>query len=224
MNDENASVSKTEDGRTRNWTFLVYQDSAPSDWREQLDNIHVPWVESPLHQYDVNPDGEIKKAHTHVVLQYRNKKSYKQVKAITDLLNQPRPEPVDDMRGMCRYLIHRDNPEKYQYDFAEIVCHQGFDVSEYFTASRQERYKAIAEMMEFIEQNNITEFTQFSAYCRRERFEDWFPLVCDSCAYVIDMQIRSQRHGMRSPAPQTEEPAAGRLGPGAGSSRGGSIS
>lgn len=132
---------------------------------------------------------------------FNGKKSYEQVKAISDSVNSPRPEPVADIRGMCRYLIHRDNPEKFQYDFKDIITHQGMDVADYFGASKIERYQAIAEMMDFIEVNNITEFTQFSAYCRRERFDDWFPLVCDNCAFVIDMQIRSQRHGMRSPAP-----------------------
>jgi len=214
MSSDNASAER----RYRPWTFLVYDDSAPENWRDILDALHVPWVESPLHEYDVNPDGEVKKAHRHIVFYFNGKKSYDQVKQISDSVNAPRPEPVSDIRGMCRYLIHRDNPEKFQYDFKDILCHQGMDVSDYFGATKQERYQAIAEMMEFIEEHNITEFTQFSAYCRRERFDDWFPLVCDSCAYVIDMQIRSQRHGARSPAPQKEEPAAGRLQPGAGSS------
>lgn len=202
MTEENASLS-TKDGRTRNWTFVLYPESAPSDWRDQLDSLHVPWVESPLHEFDVNPDGEVKKAHVHVVLQYRNKKNYEQVKSITDQLSQPRPEPVADIRGMCRYLIHRDNPDKFQYDIKDIICHQGMDVADYFGATKQERYQAIADMMEFIESNHITEFTAFSSYCRHERFDDWFPLLCDSCARVIDMQIRSMRHGGRS------QPAAG---------------
>lgn len=215
MSEEIASPS-TKDGRTRNWTFVLYPESAPADWREQLDTLHVPWVESPLHEYDVNPDGEVKKAHIHVVLQFRNKKSYEQVKAITESLNQPRPEAVADMRGMCRYLIHRDNPEKFQYEQKDILCHQGFDVAEYFGATKSEKYQAIAEMMEFIEEHNITEFTQFSSYCRKERFDDWFPLVCDSCAYVIDMQIRSMRHGAPHGgfgSDKTEEPAAGPRSP-----------
>ncbi|HDT7711324.1 TPA: replication protein, partial [Enterococcus faecium] len=51
---------KTKDERTRNWTFVVYPESAPENWREFLDELHVPWVESPLHDKDVNPDGELK--------------------------------------------------------------------------------------------------------------------------------------------------------------------
>src|SRR5699024_11179639 len=57
---------KDKDERTRNWTFVVYPESAPEDWREIIDDLHVPWIESPLHDKDVNPDGEIKKPHWHV--------------------------------------------------------------------------------------------------------------------------------------------------------------
>lgn len=60
MSKDNAS-SNQGDRRYRPWTFLVYDDSAPSDWRDILDSYHVPWVESPLHEYDVNPTGEVKK-------------------------------------------------------------------------------------------------------------------------------------------------------------------
>lgn len=209
------SSEMTSDRRYRPWTFLVYDDSAPPDWRDTLDSNHVPWVESPLHEFDTNPTGEVKKAHRHIVIYFAGKKSYEQVKEITDAINSPRPEPVADIRGMCRYLIHRDNPEKFQYDFKDIICHQGMDVADYFGASKLERYKMIAEMMDYIEQNNITEFTQFSSFCRREHFDDWFPLLCDSCAFVIDKQIKSQRHGYHCPpaAPKQEPAGAGSFSP-----------
>ena len=52
--------------KTRAWTFIVYPDSAPDDWRDILDDLHIPWCESPLHDKDQNPTGEQKKAHWHV--------------------------------------------------------------------------------------------------------------------------------------------------------------
>lgn len=47
--------------KTRAWTFIVYPDSAPDNWRDILDELHIPWVESPLHDKDQNPTGEQKK-------------------------------------------------------------------------------------------------------------------------------------------------------------------
>ena len=42
----------------RDWTFVVYPESAPSNWRELLDDTHLRWIESPLHDKDLDADGE----------------------------------------------------------------------------------------------------------------------------------------------------------------------
>ena len=47
----------------------------------------VPGFISPLHDSDINADGEPKKPHWHVILTFKGLKSYEQVKAITDQLN-----------------------------------------------------------------------------------------------------------------------------------------
>ena len=81
-----------KDVRARTWTFVAYPESAPENWRDILDGYHIPWVESPLHDKDVNPDGTVKKAHRHVILLFDGKKSFEQVKDITDALNAPIPQ------------------------------------------------------------------------------------------------------------------------------------
>lgn len=46
--------------------FLFYQESAPENYLEILEEIHVPFVLSPWHDKDVNKKtGEFKKAHKH---------------------------------------------------------------------------------------------------------------------------------------------------------------
>ena len=42
----------------RDWTFIVYPESAPSNWRDTLNKTHLRWIESPLHDKDVNADGK----------------------------------------------------------------------------------------------------------------------------------------------------------------------
>ena len=61
--------------RTRNWVVIVYPESAPENWRSHLDDLHLEWIESPLHEFDVNADGEVKKAHWHVLLLFGGVKS-----------------------------------------------------------------------------------------------------------------------------------------------------
>ena len=58
--------SSSQDGRYRQWTIVVYPESAPADWRDKLNGLQ--WVESPLHDKDTNPDGSVKKQHWHIMI------------------------------------------------------------------------------------------------------------------------------------------------------------
>ena len=53
--------SGNKSSRTRNWTVVVYPESAPENWREYMDELQIEWVESPLHEFDTNATGEVKK-------------------------------------------------------------------------------------------------------------------------------------------------------------------
>lgn len=173
---------------------MVYPDSAPANWREILDGLHIEWVESPLHDKDINPDGTPKKPHWHIILLFDGKKSFEQIKEITDSLNSPHPQFVQSVRPMVRYLAHLDNPDKAQYSVSEIIAHGGVDLAELLKPTSSNRYALIAEMLDFIEAKNYTEFWDFLLYARQERFDDWFPLLSDNSAFVIKEAIKSRRH------------------------------
>ena len=57
------SETKNGRGRTRNFATIVYPESAPENWKSILENEIVPALISPLHDKDINADGEKKKAH-----------------------------------------------------------------------------------------------------------------------------------------------------------------
>lgn len=51
-----------KDSRGRNWSWIIYPESAPENWRTLLDEMGEKWIESPLHDKDVNETtNEIKK-------------------------------------------------------------------------------------------------------------------------------------------------------------------
>lgn len=189
-----ASEKTRGSDRTRNWTVVVYPDSAPQNWREHLDELHIEWVESPLHQWDTNATGEVKKPHWHVLLMFGGVKSYEQVCECIAPLNCPIPQRCHNAKAMVRYMAHLDNPEKYQYSVADIVSHGGVDLAELLRPSSSERYTLIREMVAFVKDNGITEFQDLMDYASAERFDDWFPLLCDNSAYVVGNYIKSQRH------------------------------
>lgn len=191
--------------RTRNWTFVLYEDSAPENWREMLDDEHIEWIESPWHDKDFNADGEPKKKHKHILLLFGGVKSYEQVKEVTDKLGQPIPQRCHNAKAMVRYMAHLDNPEKAQYSVSDIVPHGGVDLAELLRPSSSERYTIIRDMMDYIRSAAVTEFQDLMDYAAAEHFDDWFPLLCDSSAYVIGQYIKSQRHRALAPREDGED-------------------
>lgn len=185
---------KSTDNRARSWTFVLYEESAPENWRDILDNEHIEWIESPWHDKDKNADGEPKKKHKHILLMFGGKKSYEQIKVITDSLKQPIPQRCHDSKGLVRYMAHLDNPEKAQYDVRDIVAHGGADIAELMRPTSSERYSIIKDMVTYIRSAGVTEFQDLIDYAIEEHFNDWFPLLCDNSAFVINQYIKSQRH------------------------------
>lgn len=173
------SVSQEErkDKRTRNWTFVVYPESAPENWREILDNEYIKWVESPLHDKDLNPDGTVKKPHWHVALLFDGVKSYEQVKEIADKVNAPSPKYIQSAKALIRYFAHMDNPEKAQYDKNLIIGH-GVDVSEYLQTSMSVD-ALIMDIENFICKNQITEYSALCDCARnlRDEYPDWHKCI-----------------------------------------------
>lgn len=193
-------MSKNKDQRARSWTFPLYPESAPENWREILDEYHVPWVESPLHDKDINPDGELKKAHWHIVLFFDGKKSFEQIKEITDALNAPIPQKTANAKGLVRYLIHMDNPEKYQYKRDEIVCHCGAEIDEYFALSSSSRRVVLREVMEFIKDSEIDNYADFIGYCLDYEEWDWFDIATNHNTLAINKLLDAiyQKHNPKA--------------------------
>lgn len=170
------------------------EPNTPALWRDILDEEHIQWVESPLHDKDLNADGEPKKSHIHILLLFESVKEYEQVKTITEKVNATVPQKCNGAKGLVRYMAHLDNPEKVQYPVNEIVGHGGVDIDDFFRPSDTERYHLIKEMMDYVVKNNVVEMEDLCLYASSERFDDWFPLLCDSCAYIMGTFVKSRRH------------------------------
>ena len=174
-------AEKTKDSRARVWTIVVYPESAPENWREIIDEEHIAWVEGPLHDKDTNADGTKKKPHWHIVLTFEGKKSYEQIKAIADKLHAPIPQKVESIRGIIRYLIHLDNPEKYQYPKSEIVNHGCDDLDKYFRTASTER-EIMKELTEYVFNDGITSYLDLIMYATNQG-DDWFDVASQHTIY-----------------------------------------
>lgn len=187
-------ATKSSEKRTRNWVFILYPESAPIDWKERLKKEMVSFVISPFHDCDVSDDntGELKKAHYHIMLCFDSVKAFSQVESITKSLNCPIPQPVNSYKGTIRYMIHKDDPLKYQYNIADIEVYGDIDIVSPFQTSTS-RYEAIREMLAYVKENGIIEFQDLMDYAMIEQ-EEWFRYLCDNSAYIIQEYIKSARH------------------------------
>jgi hypothetical protein len=177
-------------GRTRNFATVVYPDSAPENWQEILSEMRVPCFISPLHDKDVNPDGEIKKPHWHVQFVFDSVKTDEQVQEIIDTIGGVGLERINSYRGYARYLCHLDNPEKHQYLPEEVRSLCGAD---YIGAIGlvTDKYKAIGEMIDFCMEKGIDSYMELIVYARNER-QNWFRVLCDNGTVVIKEFLKSK--------------------------------
>lgn len=186
MSDKKSSGS----GRVRNFATVVYPESAPDNWQSILADWFVPSFISPLHSDDVNPTGEAKKPHYHVLLMFDGVKTIEQAREVFDSINGVGCEKVSSIRGYARYLCHLDNPDKAQYDTADVVCLAGADYPATIGLA-SDKYKAIAEMMHFCSDNGIYSYASLLEYCSFNRY-DWFRVLCDNGTVVMKEYLKSK--------------------------------
>ena len=147
-----------ENVKKRNWTFVLYPESAPSDWQEQIKLSGLMSAISPLHDKDINPTGEAKKAHYHILLVYSGPTTYNAVAKFTASLNATIPQPLESVRGMYRYFSHKDNPEKYQYNESDIVTVNGFNIADLVELTKSEVNEVKARVLHLIREVDIIEY------------------------------------------------------------------
>lgn len=183
MNENKKVVEKGRD-----WTFLIYPESAPKNWREILDETHMRWVESPLHDKDTNADGEIKKAHWHILLSSDGPVTLQAVEKIIKPLNSPIPKKVGSSKGLVRYMAHLDNPEKYQYPVDEIIGHNGADVASYFELSMTNKLSLMKDIVKYIFDEQIDNYADFLMIAI-ETSDDWFNIAINHNTLAINKMI-----------------------------------
>ena len=176
--------------RGRNWAIVGYLDSLPDQWKNIISS--EPVAISPLHDKDINVDREIKKAHYHIVLNYKGNKSFEQIDEIARLLRAPIPQRINSLTGAVRYLTHMDNPEKFQYDNSDIETYGGFDLESCLALSTGDKRQTLKDMISFIDSNNIVHLKDFADYCLSDKSPaGWFELLTERNTLFIKEYIKS---------------------------------
>lgn len=180
--------------KKRFWAFVLYPESAPSNWQELLQQTGLSICISPLHDKDIDPTGQPKKSHYHVILCYEGPTTFNNVKTnITDPLGQPIPIALEQVRGYFRYLTHKDNPDKYQYNEKDITIINDFDIDNYNDLTKTQVDAIKKDIILLIKENQITEYSILLDYLLSEEKFSYFD-VASNHTILFNTYLASARN------------------------------
>lgn len=183
---------KKKEQRSNKWAFLFYQESAPKDYLNILEELHVPFVLSPWHDKDINrTTGELKKAHKHGALFFDSLKSYSQVSnLISDKLNGPsHVEVIMSPKGMYDYFTHAENPEKTPYSTEDIESGAGFELDKFLAENNPD---LLLQVYEIMRDSGLKEFADFTDLIA-QKYPDLLLYVFEK-SYFFKIYLDSKRY------------------------------
>lgn len=141
---------------TKAWTFILYPESCAKDWRLGLEASNKGFMVSPLHNMDTDEEGNLKKAHYHVVITDSRGMSYNTACKISARIGGIRPQAVISKKGMREYMTHKGNEEKYQYDESDIVYGNGMTPESF---EDEESEDEVVNLFLYIASKGFTEYS-----------------------------------------------------------------
>lgn len=191
-----AEEKKPKEVKKKEWTFVIYQESAPADWRDIIRQRGLVASASPLHDKDINADGEPKKPHWHVIVVYDGPTTYANVLALSQgELNGTIPKVLDSPRGMYTYFTHEDNPEKAQYEKKDIEHFNGFNITDLCMLKSSEIFEIKKRVIDFIDDNDIFEYADLIRCLMLAGMKDELQVSMES-TFFFDKYITSRRNSI----------------------------
>lgn len=157
--------------KARVWSNVCYPESLPSDWLDKLRDLHIPCFISPLHNMDVDENGELKKPHYHIMLIYESPVTYKLAdEDFKSFGSTTLVKRVRSTKGMARYLCHLDEKDKYHYSVNDVQAFAGADYN-YTITTEETKQQSLFFAFDWIDENNCVSFYQLCKYFRKNNPE-----------------------------------------------------
>lgn len=158
--------------KARHFGFLLYPESIPENWREQLESLGVSMAVSPLHDKDKNPDGTLKKPHYHVIYIARNPVTIesvrKKIKRKLGNSSVAHIEIIDYIKGSYEYLTHESKDakakNKHVYDKKDILHINDFDIDRYVTLDESQKKELRNQLFDLINHCGIVNLKELDAF------------------------------------------------------------
>lgn len=123
------------------------------------------------HDKDILPSGKTKPPHFHAILTFSNAKTIETIAKTVGVENQYVSKIRTTTKSARLYLVHRNNPEKYQYDPSEVYA--DFDYINYVDdCPVKQKREAIAERIQTgeIKEYNLWQYITIDEYSKNKRY------------------------------------------------------
>lgn len=171
---------------SRVFACIIYPESAPDDFREIIDELHLVGFLSPLHDCDISvKTGEIEKEHYHFMCWFDGKKSLSQIKALFSKFGGVGCEIVHNKKSYVRYLCHIDKEDKVRYNEADVKGFGGALYSnEVGSLVQYNRIEVLSEIMDYVSRKKEYSFARLLLYARAHH-ADWFEALVSGNSHII---------------------------------------
>ena len=179
--------------KSKYFCCILYPDCATYDTDNVIKALaeeHLTFAVSPIHDRDVDDDGSLKKGHYHLLLAYSSATTLNNIRGWLNACGMPESE-LHSVRvcasgvGYYRYLTHKDNPEKVQYNDNDIrVFNDSDELFKKFSKTSSEKIDDLIRIFQIVDELNTISFHSLIQYLMLNE-RDLFKLLTSSSALAI---------------------------------------
>lgn len=157
---------------------------------KSLAEENLTFAVSPIHDRDIEDDGSPKKRHFHLLLAYTSATTLNNIRGWFNACGLPDSE-LHSVRvcasgvGYFRYLTHKDNPEKAQYNDKDIRIFNDYDdIFKRFSNIGSDKIDKLIRIFQIVDELQTISFHNLIQYLMLNE-RDLFKLLTCSSALAI---------------------------------------
>lgn len=179
--------------KSKYFCCVLYPDSTTYDVDKIIKALaaeHLTFAVSPIHDRDIEDDGSLKKAHYHLLIAYSSATTLNNIRGWVNACGMPESD-LHSVRvcasgvGYFRYLTHKDNPEKIQYDDNDIrVFNDTDELFKKFSKTSSEKVNDLVRIFQIVDELKTISFHSLIQYLMLNE-RDLFKMLTSSSALAI---------------------------------------
>ena len=179
--------------RSLYYATILYEESAVENWHQILEELHIPCLISPLHDRDLDEQGNYKKWHRHILFLFESLKTRQQCNEVIDMVGGVGCEIIMCPKAYALYLTHANAPDKAQYDANDIIALSGG--AEYLEKLRNtttNKYEVISDIIRYCQAENIDCLADIIEFALDNQKEWFYALAEGSSSIMLTNYLKSR--------------------------------